>query len=132
MILIVLGVLVGSSKLLFCYGRKRFHNKVKPRRILKGMGQIRISPDEMRGRASEYRAEGEKLEDIIGTMANLLENLQGEWEGAASESYAARYTELEPGFKQARDLIEEIAVALEDVATKMEETDNSISSSFQG
>ncbi len=94
------------------------------------MGQIRISPDEMRGRASEYRAEGEKF--IIGTMANLLENLQGEWEGAASESYAARYTELEPGFKQARDLIEEIAVALEDVATKMEETDNSISSSFQG
>ena len=106
--------------------------KGKPRRILKGMGQIRISPDEMRGRASEYRAEGEKLEDIIVTMANLLENLQGEWEGAASESYAARYTELEPGFKQARELVEEIAVALEDVATKMEETDNSISSAFQG
>ena len=96
------------------------------------MGQIRISPEEMRVRASEYRTEGEKLEDIIVTMANLLENLQGEWEGAASESYAARYLELEPGFKQARELVEEIAVALEDVATKMEETDNSISSAFQG
>ncbi len=96
------------------------------------MGQIRISPDDMRSRALEYRAEGEKLEEIIETMSRLLENLQGEWEGAASESYAIRYSELEPGFKQARALVEEIAVALESVATKMEETDNDISSSFQG
>lgn len=96
------------------------------------MGQIRITPDDMRSRASEYRTEGNKLEDIISTMDTLLENLQGEWEGAASESYASRYAELKPGFQKARDLIEEIATSLETVATTMEDTDSSISASFKG
>jgi len=92
---------------------------------------IRISPDEMRGRAGEYRTEGQKLEDIITTMDTLLNNLQGEWEGSASDSYAERYAELKPGFTQARTLVEEIAVALENVANTMEETDTSIASGFR-
>ena len=67
--------------------------------------QIRITPDQMRQRANEYRAEADTVNGVISKMDSLLSALQGEWEGAASESYAARYQELKPGFQKAEELI---------------------------
>lgn len=93
-------------------------------------GQIRITPDTMRMRAGEYRAEADKLQEIIGTMDSLLTNLQEEWEGAGSEAYAAKFAELRPGFVDAEALIQEIAEALDKVAVTMEETDANIGAAF--
>lgn len=95
-------------------------------------GQIRITPDQMRGRASEYRAQAEVVNGVIQKMDSLLQQLQGEWEGSASESYAARYAELKPGFMKAEELIREIAAALDSTAKIVEETDSSIASQFRG
>ena len=50
---------------------------------------------------------------------------------AASESYAARYQELKPGFQKAEELIREIAQALDSTAKIVEETDASIASQFR-
>lgn len=94
--------------------------------------QIRITPDQMRQRASQYVNEAEKVNEVIKNMDNLLTQLQGEWEGAASESYAARYQELKPGFTKAEQLIREIADALKSTARIVEETDNSIAGQFRG
>ena len=93
--------------------------------------QIRITPDQMRERANQYRNEAEKVGDVIAQMDSLLSALQGEWEGSASESYAARYQELKPGFMKAQDLIVEIAAALDSTARIVEETDASIASQFR-
>ena len=92
--------------------------------------QIRITPDQMRARAGEYRNEAETVNGVISKMDTLLSNLQSEWEGAASESYAARYLELKPGFQKAEQLIREIAKALDSTANIVEETDNDIASQF--
>lgn len=94
--------------------------------------QIRITPDQMRERANQYRNEAETVNGVIGKMDSLLQALQGEWEGSASESYAARYQELKPGFMKAEELIREIAAALDSTARIVEETDNSIASQFRG
>lgn len=94
-------------------------------------GQIRISPDQMRERANSYRAEADTVNGVIGKMDSLLQQLQGEWEGSASESYALRYQELKPGFKKAEELIREIASALDATAKNVEETDNNIASQFR-
>ena len=91
---------------------------------------IRISPDAMRERASQYRNEAETVNGVISKMDSLLSQLQGEWEGAASSSYAARYAELKPGFMKAEELIREIAAALESTARIMEETDSEIAAQF--
>ena len=48
--------------------------------------QIRITPDQMRTRANEYRTEAETVNGVIQKMDSLLGQLQSEWEGAASES----------------------------------------------
>ncbi len=93
--------------------------------------QIRITPDQMRERASEYRVEADTVNGVISKMDSLLQQLQSEWEGASSESYAARYEELKPGFVKAENLIREIASALDSTAQIIEETDNSIASQFK-
>lgn len=93
--------------------------------------QIRITPEQMRGRASEYRTEASNVETVISKLDTLLTNLQGEWEGAASESYAARYQELRPGFVKAQELINEVAAALDSTANIVEETDTNIANQFR-
>ena len=94
--------------------------------------QIRITPDQMRSRANEYRTEADKVNDVISRMDTLLGQLQSEWEGSASESYAARYQELKPGFMKAEELIREIAAALDSTANIVEQTDQDIASQFRG
>ena len=93
--------------------------------------QIRITPDQMRTRAGEYEAEAQKVNEVIRKMDTLLSQLQSEWEGAASESYAVRYQELKPGFVKAEELIREIAQALDSTANIIEETDSSIAAQFR-
>lgn len=95
-------------------------------------GQIRISPDQMRERASQYRQEADTVNGVINKLDSLLQQLQGEWEGSASESYAARYQELKPGFMKAEELIREIATALDSTAKIVEETDTNIANQFRG
>lgn len=93
-------------------------------------GQIRISPDQMRERAGQYRAEADTVNGVISKMDSLLQQLQSEWEGASSESYAARYQELKPGFVKAEELIREIAAALDSTAKIIEETDKEIAGTY--
>lgn len=94
--------------------------------------QIRMTPDMMRQRAGQYRTEANNINGVINKMDNLLSALQSEWEGASSESYAARYAELKPGFVKAEQLINEIAAALDQSANILEETDANIASGFRG
>lgn len=93
--------------------------------------QIRMTPDTMRTRAGEYRNEAETVNQVIRNMDSLLQKLQSEWEGAASNSYAERYQELKPGFQKAEGLIREIAAALDATAAIVEETDQNIASQFR-
>ena len=93
--------------------------------------QIRITPDQMRVRAKEYRVEAGTGEGTIKKLDALLKQLQSEWEGDASEAFAARYTELRPGFEKAKDLIQEIAIALDATANIVEQTDEEIARKYR-
>lgn len=93
--------------------------------------QIRMTPDTMRERAGQYRREADTVNGVISKMDSLLQQLQSEWEGSASESYAARYQELKPGFVKAEELIREIASALDATAKAVEETDAGIANQFK-
>ncbi|MCI5735035.1 MAG: WXG100 family type VII secretion target [Eubacterium sp.] len=93
--------------------------------------QIRITPDQMRQRANQYRTEADTVNGVIKKMDSLLQQLQSEWEGSASESYATRYAELKPGFQKAEELIREIAQSLDSTARIVEETDSDIANQFK-
>ena len=90
-----------------------------------------MSPELMRSRANEYRNEASTVDGVINKMDQLLAQLQSEWDGDSSESYAARYEELRPSFVNAYDLINEIAAALDKAAQITEETDRNIASAFR-
>lgn len=93
--------------------------------------QIRITPDQMRQRANQYRTEADTVNGVIKKMDSLLQQLQSEWEGSASESYATRYAELKPGFQKAEELIREIAQSLDSTARIVEETDSDIANQLK-
>ncbi len=96
------------------------------------MANIRIDPDTMDARANEYRAEAEQVGQVIAKMDGLLNQLQSEWEGEASRAYYDRFmSDLRPNFVRAQDLINEIAVALNQTAQLMREQDASIAAGFR-
>ncbi len=95
-------------------------------------GQIRITPDQMRSRAGEYRTQSQNVEDVISAMDALLSNLQSEWEGESSAAFADRFTQLRPGFVSAKELIDEIATALDATANDIEELDTQIAGQWRG
>ncbi len=93
--------------------------------------QIRITPDQMRERANQYRTQAEIIAEVIARMDSLLAALQGEWEGAACAAFTYRYEELVPGFRQVEDMIRQIAAALDSTARIFEETDQQIASQLR-
>lgn len=94
---------------------------------------IRIDPDTMDQRAGQYRTEAQNVGQVISSMDSLLNNLQSEWEGEASKSYAQRYySDLKPSFQKAQELIEEIAQSLNKTASQMREQDAAIAQGFRG
>lgn len=88
--------------------------------------QIRITPDQMRERANQYRAEADTVNGVIKKMDSLLQQLQSEWEGAASESYAARYQELKGNLysetykAQLEALIDDYDLVISNIDTNMD------------
>ena len=93
-------------------------------------GQIRMTPDTMRERAGEYRTEAEIVQSVIDKMDRLLETLLTEWEGSASEAYANKFAELRPSFVKGKELIDDIAMALDKTAEAVESTDTQIANQF--
>lgn len=95
-------------------------------------GQIRMTPESMESQAMRYLTEAENVDSVIRNMDSLLQQLQTEWEGAASQAYAERYGQLKPGFEKARDLIVEIAESLRKSANALRETDQNIANAYRG
>ncbi len=93
-------------------------------------GQIRITPEQMRGRASEFRNEGQKFEECIAKMQSLIDVLQDEWEGAASQGFANQFSTLKPSFNDMRNLVDDIAGQLDSTATAVENLDQEIAGKF--
>ena len=89
------------------------------------MAQLRVTPDQLRGRASEYRTQGGIVEDVITTLDSLINMLESEWEGNSAARYISQYSDLRPSFVSMQQLITDLASSLDSEAAKFEEADNS-------
>ncbi|MDD6571047.1 MAG: WXG100 family type VII secretion target [Thermoflexaceae bacterium] len=94
------------------------------------MGQIRITPEQMRIRANDFRNAEEEYNNVVTTMNNLINILQDEWEGQASQKFAEQFDGLKPSFESMRQLIEDIAGQLDATANAVEQLDSDIASKF--
>lgn len=91
------------------------------------MSQIRISPDAMRGRASEYAGHKGTLDELTMTLNALLATLQEEWEGQATVSFASQWEGIKPSFDNCSQLLADISTQLSNTAEAMESLDAQIS-----
>ena len=94
-------------------------------------GQIRMKPETMRLRASQTDKNAQTVQEVINAMDKLLQTLKSEWEGDAMKGYEERYNKIKPSFKNAKELLDEIANNLRATAKIVEETDKSIASQFR-
>ena len=95
-------------------------------------GQIKMTPEEVRESAKQYRQQAEVVDGVITKMDTLLAQLQSQWEGSGSQSYAARYADLKPSFTRAVELINEVATALNGAANAIERGDMEAARQFGG
>jgi len=94
-------------------------------------GQIRMTPETMRTRAGEVRQQGETFQEVINRMQNVINELQTEWEGQASQSFAEQFNRLKPAFNDMRQLIYDIGTQLDGTANAVEQLDQEIASKFK-
>lgn len=89
-------------------------------------GYIRVSPDLMHERAMQMRKEADRMDEVIARLDSLLNALQGEWDGAARESFTAAYQEIKPEFMTMEETIRGLAAGLDSYAARFEELDDSL------
>ena len=94
-------------------------------------GQIRMTPETMRQRASQTDKNAQSMQELINAMDKLLTTLKGEWEGDAMRGYEERYNKIKPSFINAKELLDEIANNLRATAKIVEETDKNIANQFR-
>ena len=93
-------------------------------------GQIRLSPEEMRGCASQVSNYGQETEALIVNTQRLIDGLCEQWDGQASQKYAQQFAELRPSYDRMRNLYEELSQQLQGTATAMENLDTEIAGKF--
>ena len=91
---------------------------------------IRLQAPAILAEAKKFRTEGVEFEEAIRRMDNLTQKLTEVWEGEAARAYVAKYEALKPNLEDCRNLIEDIAQALEKVVEMMGEMDRNIANAF--
>jgi WXG100 family type VII secretion target len=94
------------------------------------MSQIRLTPEQMRSRAGEVRGQGETFQGVIDRMQGIINELQSEWEGAASRQFAQQFDTLKPSFNEMKQLIDDIGSQLDATANAVEQLDQEIANKF--
>jgi len=90
-----------------------------------------MSPEQMRGRAGEVRNQGETFQEVINRMGHIINELQTEWEGQASQAFAEQHNRLQPYFREMRQLMDDIGTQLDSTANAVEQLDQDIASRFR-
>ena len=88
------------------------------------MAQLRVTPEQLRGRATEYRSQADEVESVIAKLDSLISSLESEWEGNSASRYISQYSDLRPSFVSMQQLITDLASALDSEANKFEIADS--------
>ncbi|HDR7718605.1 WXG100 family type VII secretion target [Bacillus albus] len=93
-------------------------------------GQIRMSPEELKSKATQYGQGANQIEDILSQLQNLQNELRGEWEGRAFEGFDQQFNQLKPKVQNFAQLLQEINMQLNKTAEAVASHDEELSSNF--
>ncbi|WP_226655977.1 WXG100 family type VII secretion target [Pseudalkalibacillus hwajinpoensis] len=95
-------------------------------------GQIRVTPEELITMSQRYQTEESKVEEQIGNLDKMIAELEGMWEGAASQAFSDQYQSLRPSFVDMQRLLSDISTQLASTAKSLEDADAQIANQIRG
>jgi WXG100 family type VII secretion target len=91
------------------------------------MAQIRVTSDQLRQNSSKTSSCAGDVQNTLNTLRNQINDLATSWEGSASSSFQALYTEWQNGANSVHEALLGIAKLLNDAATAYDTAEHSIS-----
>lgn len=92
------------------------------------VSNIKLSPEQMEQKASDFNARCEDFNQVVNTMSNMVSSLCDEWAGQSSQAFYDQFESLRPSFQATSELITSIAQQLRDVSSAMQSMDQEIAS----
>lgn len=103
-------------------------------RLIKEMekmaGQIRMTPEELKSKATRYGKSGQEIEQILRDLTILQNDLRGEWEGRAFERFDDQFNQLKPKVQNFAQLMHDINTQLNKTAEAVAQQDQQLSQNF--
>ena len=94
------------------------------------MGQISVTPEELKQQAQVYIRSKEQIEQAIQQVNQMNSTISEEWKGQAFQAYLEQYNELYQNVKKFEDLLESINQQLNKYADTVGERDAQDAQSF--
>ena len=88
------------------------------------MGQLRVTPEQLRDRAKEYRNQSDEVGHIIEKLDGLINALESEFEGNTASRFSSQYSDLRPNIVSMQQLIKDLAAFLDQKANDFENADS--------
>lgn len=83
------------------------------------MAKIRLTPEELREKASTLRSTAILNDDVISKLDGIVNGLQAVWEGTAQTAFVESYNTKRTTFKSLTEKMEVFAKFLETFSTSM-------------
>ena len=94
------------------------------------MGQISVTPEELKQQAQVYIRSKEQIEQAIQQVNQMNSTISEEWKGQAFQAYLEQYNEPYQNVKKFEDLLESINQQLNKYADTVAERDAQDAQSF--
>lgn len=91
------------------------------------MALIQVTPELLRGKATELRGLRSEHDEVMNKMRVLIQGLNEIWKGEAQDALVAKYEGMQNTFTSFSELLEAYAGLMDLSAKDMEETDVNIS-----
>lgn len=93
-------------------------------------GQIRMTPEDLKAKATRYENGAQQIEAILKDLTNLQSELSGEWEGQAFRKFDEQFQQLSPKVQNFAQLMHDINTQLNKTADAVAEHDEALSRNF--
>lgn len=95
-----------------------------------GRGQIRMTPEELKAKATKYGQSAEQIDHILKELHHLQDELRGEWEGLTFDRFDDQFNQLSPKVSAFAQLMRDINDQLNRTADAVAQTDEELSRNF--
>ncbi len=91
------------------------------------MARILVPPEELKATARTMANYGQQVDDSLQKMIDLVNNLEGQWEGVAQNKYYNEFNEQVPQSKmRIAEIVEGLATSMKRIAEEFEKVDQNL------